>query len=131
MNGSDTESSELQGWRTKYYDSLQQLEQREAQWQRLERLLRGTISRLALALEGADEKLDRQLHRLRADVRGGADERRLSDLSAAVTDALDRLDHRRRDQERASPCSTMLQVLDTPGLGYKLNMKIVAARKTS
>jgi len=112
MDRSCTDSADGNGWRTKYYDSLQQLEQREAHWARLERLLRGTISRMALALEGADAQLDGSLRRLRADVRGGADEQRLIALSTAVTDALDRLDHSRRSRERAGPCATMLLLLE-------------------
>jgi len=116
MDESNTATSEIQAWRAKYYQSLEELEQREAHWQRLERLLRGTISRLALALEGADDKLDGPLRRLRADVRGGADEQRLSALSAAVTDALDRLDHSRRMEERSGPCATMLLLLERMSL---------------
>ena len=48
-------------WRTKYQDALRQLEARELEWDRIEKLLRKTIGRLSIAGRGIDDRLDRQL----------------------------------------------------------------------
>lgn len=48
-------------WRSKYQDTLEQLEARELEWAQIEALLRKTIGRLSIASRGFDDRLDKHL----------------------------------------------------------------------
>ena len=60
-------------WKTKYFDSLERLEQREAFWVEVEKTLRRFISRLSFVGQGRDDTLDNRLEKLRNRVRGEKD----------------------------------------------------------
>ena len=66
--GTDNRSN----WQQRYYATLEELEQKERDWQQAEDVLRRAISRLTLAAEGQDEALDKQLAELRLAIRNGA-----------------------------------------------------------
>ena len=57
--GSNPPSQDAEHWKQKYYDQLDQLEQKEQQWDGLESVLKKTISRLSLAAEGNHDQVDR------------------------------------------------------------------------
>lgn len=92
--GDDTHAAEIDQWRRKYLDQLEQYETHQQQWQQADELLRRTISRLALAAEGQDDSFDQHLHRLRDAIRDRADDAQLRTIIEAVSDALIRLDSR-------------------------------------
>ncbi len=94
-----TEAAEAGDWKLKYFDSLQVLERREAEWGSLERILRNATSRMALALQGMDPSLDGQLEQLRAAIRAGDGDRTLEKLSRSITESLDRLETRAPEPE--------------------------------
>lgn len=78
-------------WKDKYFDSLQQLEDKEATWEELQKLLRKAISRLAITAKGINKRLDKILSSIQAHSRDKKDialEQDLQDLS----DLLARLD---------------------------------------
>jgi len=56
-------------WKDKYYASLESLEDKEKEWAETDQLLRRCISRITLAADGQNKKLDEQLERLRNSVR--------------------------------------------------------------
>jgi len=56
-------------WKDKYYSSLETLEDKEKEWAEADQLLRRCISRITLAFDASDNKLDAQLERLRNTVR--------------------------------------------------------------
>ena len=59
----------MDNWKEKYYASLELLEEKEKEWSETDQLLRRCISRISLAADGQDRKLDEQLERLRNSVR--------------------------------------------------------------
>lgn len=85
-------------WRDKYLEAIQRLEEESARWSHLERLLRRIVSRLCLAADGVDERLDGELKILTDIMRcnGGIDglEGIVDPLSEAIV-ALDRRRHPR------------------------------------
>ena len=52
-------------WKSRYFDSLAELEQKERQWQSVESSLRRCISRLTFIGDGIDVQLDQRLEQLR------------------------------------------------------------------
>lgn len=71
-------------WRQKYYDSLNELEEREREWTELESLLRRSISHLTLLGDGQDPKLDEQLEYLRNIIRDEKDKERIRRLVEGI-----------------------------------------------
>lgn len=111
-------------WKSRYYDSLEQLEKKEKLWVRTEDLLRRAISRLTLAAEGLDNTLDEQLESLRSAFRDKADGSVLYQRVEAMSDTLLRLDQKKkasRTHKAATPSLTrLLDRLELPkGLGRK------------
>lgn len=87
-----SDAPEVEQWKRKYFDQLQEAETKEKEWQQLEDLLRKVASRLALAAGGQDEHLDRKLQKLRNAIRDQADSGELERVIEGVSDALMRLD---------------------------------------
>ncbi len=120
------EDDQLQAtqWKSRYYDSLEQLEKKEKLWVRTEDLLRRAISRLTLAAEGLDNTLDEQLESLRGAFRDKADGSVLYQRVEAMSDTLLRLDQKKkasRTEKATTPSLTrLLDRLELPkGLGRK------------
>ena len=70
-------------WKEKYFDSLQNLDDQQAQWNELEELLRKAATRLAITAKGIDKRLDRVLADIQSHIRKKNDQ--------ALTAALDKL----------------------------------------
>ena len=105
--------SSLESWKRKYYDSLEQIEQKERQWQQVEDLLRKTISRLTLAADGLDETLDVQLKALRDAIRDRAGTRELQSRIEAMSATLVKLDSKRAVQNALpGPVEVLAELLD-------------------
>ena len=51
-------------WKTKYFTSLQQLEDMETTWYKLEKLLRKAISRISISAKGINDQLDSLLQKI-------------------------------------------------------------------
>lgn len=79
-------------WKQKYYNSLDDIEHREKEWQALEELFKQTISRLSLAAEGKSDNLDRDLGQLRSSIRKGKDNRIIESILESVSKEIIRLD---------------------------------------
>jgi len=73
-------------WKDKYYTSLETLEDKEKEWQEADQLLRRCISRITLAFESKDRKLDEQLERLRNTVRREKDYDRIRNMIDAIVE---------------------------------------------
>jgi len=76
-------------WKTKYFDSLEKLERREAFWVDVETTLKRFISRLSFVGGGRDDKLDDRLEKLRNRVRGEKDLDRLDDMIEGINRRLE------------------------------------------
>lgn len=57
-------------WKDKFFTSLEDMDKKEKDWNEVEKALRRCISRLSLAADTTNPKLDDQLERLRNSVRG-------------------------------------------------------------
>lgn len=73
-------------WRKKYFQGLDELEHKEKAWKDLEALLRRALARLAVTGYGVDSSLDRRLDRLREAIRQGQDAAHLDALIQRVAD---------------------------------------------
>ena len=76
-------------WKTKYFDSLERLEQREVFWVEVEKTLRRFISRLSFVGQGRDDTLDNRLEKLRNRVRGEKDLNRLEGMIEGINHRLE------------------------------------------
>jgi len=99
-------------WRSKYQDTLDQLEAREVEWEQIESLLRKAIGRLSIAGRGFDERLDKHLFLIQELSREKRDEKlagALEKLSGAVA-AFDDTQTNRKSR-RSDPIMLMLELL--------------------
>ncbi|MCP3869244.1 MAG: diguanylate cyclase [Gammaproteobacteria bacterium] len=71
-------------WKMKYFDNLEELEQRETFWEEVESTLKRCISRLSFVGEGRDTLLDERLEALRNRVRGEKDLKRLQEMIEGI-----------------------------------------------
>jgi len=61
-----------QNWKLKYFDSLDELENKEKQWLSIEGLLKNSAIKMSLALDGIDYSFDKTLNELRKVFRSEA-----------------------------------------------------------
>ena len=105
--------SSTEQWKRKYYESLETIEQKEQRWKQLEEVLRKTISRLALAADGLDATLDKQLRDLRNAIRDRVSEAVLMQRIEVVSRTLVRLDSARLEKSHeAGPADGLGQLLE-------------------
>ncbi|MDH5325521.1 MAG: diguanylate cyclase [Gammaproteobacteria bacterium] len=98
-------------WKQKYLDSLDQLEQKEKHWESIETLLCLGINRVALAAEGVDSALDKQLEHLRKTIRSGKNYSGLEDIVESISKTLKRLDTQ-KDEHSNHPMAAWERLLD-------------------
>ena len=84
-------------WKQKYYDQLDSLEQKEAEWGKLETALKRTIGRLSLAAEGQHNSLDKHIDELRTAIKNNINRQRLD----SVVDDMSRVLTQLEDQKTA------------------------------
>ena len=108
-----------QQWKKKYYDSLDELETKENEWQELETLLRSVTIRMSLAIEGLDGSMDRNLDSLRSTLRKNPNKSELIKVIKNITNALDDLDelkkeisHSASDEKVQDGLQVMLRLLN-------------------
>jgi len=94
-------------WKQKYYDQLDRLEQKEADWEKLETTLKRTIGRLSLAAEGQHNSLDRHLDELRTTIKNNINRQRLD----VVVDDISRVLTQLEDQ-KAAPNRLAINLLE-------------------
>jgi len=85
---SDKGSRKADLWQRKYYQSLDELEQKEKQWQELESLLRLLALRLTLLSDASDEQLEKKLDKLRSNLRYEDNTLKFSPLIADISSAI-------------------------------------------
>ena len=89
-------------WKQKYLNSLDKLEKKEKHWQNTESLLKQGLTRVALAAEGQDTKLDDDLVLLRNILRKDIDLNHLENIVTELTQSVTRLDEQRSDKNATS-----------------------------
>jgi diguanylate cyclase len=100
-------------WKSRYYEALGEIEEREKQWRDAERLLRHLITRLTLAADNRHQLLNQSLTELRNAVRDGRDVLRLRELIDQISEQVAELDNMRsRNQEQTHPANILLSLMD-------------------
>lgn len=100
-------------WKSRYYEALGELEEREKVWRDTERLLHHLITRLTQAADSRHQALNQNLAELRNAVRDGRDILRLQELVDQINDQVVELDSMRsHSQDLAHPASILLEMLD-------------------
>ena len=84
----DTESQQIEEWKQKYYLSLTTLEQQQS----YDELLQRSLGRLALAAQGLDPALDRQLKSLRDVLRGKKDQQGIQKILNQMEKAITKME---------------------------------------
>ncbi|AGA84799.1 GGDEF domain-containing protein [Stutzerimonas stutzeri] len=92
-------SEEAERWKEKYLQLVERQDQLEARWEQRVDLLRRSLVRSSLAVEGADPAVERCLHAMREVLREGDLDDGLSQLVPRLEKAV--LDSERYRQERA------------------------------
>ena len=119
-----------ENWKQKYLASLDRLEQREKAWEATEALLKQGLSRVALAAQGLDAKLDKDLALLRKTLRAEIDLNHLEEVVADLTQSVTRLDDQRNDKSLAhTPQELLTQWLDSLSVPSALKSRIKELRK--
>jgi len=118
---------ELEQWKQKYYDQLDRLEKKEADWEKLESILKKTIGRLGLAAEGQHKTLDRHINELRNAIKNSIDRQRLDTIVDDISRTLAKIEDKQSNENRASIHSLelLIQKLSLPKRAEKPQAKLL------
>ncbi len=114
----DDESQALQ-WKKKYFSALEKLEQIEQKSADDDTLLRRSLSRISLALDGFDGQLDKQLDKLRNDIRSGRKSLHIGQLSEEISERGQALSQQQQSQPKSQ--QLLLALLEKLTLPSALN----------
>lgn len=99
-------------WKTRYYETLGELEQKEKAWREIERLLRHLVTRLSLAADVRHPPLSQSLTELRNAVRDGKEIVKLRTLIETISVQIGELDQIRSNRQALkNPARGILQSL--------------------
>jgi len=100
-------------WKSRYYEALGEIEEREKAWRDTETLLRQLINQLISAADGRHPPLTDSLSELRNGLREGRDVLRLNDIVDRIIAQVEELEVLRGgDQAQARPGGLLLAILD-------------------
>lgn len=112
-NNQDVDIDNQNRWKSRYYEALGEIEEREKVWRETERLLRDLITRLTLAADQRYQILNKNLIELRSAVRDGRDLLRLRELIEQISDQVVELDNiRSRSTDQSHPATIVLELLE-------------------
>ncbi len=110
-NETGKSSREADHWKKKYYDSLDELDERQREWGQLEKQLRLLVSRLTLITETDNTRLSKQLEKLRGQIRESSDLSRLQTLFSEINTAISHLPERPAGKDESANPARALQLL--------------------
>jgi len=118
---------ELEQWKQKYYDQLDRLEKKQADWDILEGTLKKTIGRLGLAAEGQHATLDRHINELRNSIKSTINRQNLESVVDDISRTLAKLEDKQVDENRQSIHSLELLIkkLKLPKSAEKSQAKLL------
>ncbi|MEJ2438189.1 MAG: GGDEF domain-containing protein [Gammaproteobacteria bacterium] len=100
-------------WKSRYYEALDEIEEREKAWRETERLLRHLVASLSLAADNRHRDLNQNLTELRNAVRDGQDMLSLRELIGHISAQVAELDNiRSQNSEQGHPASILLDLID-------------------
>jgi diguanylate cyclase len=93
---------ELEQWKQKYYDQLDNLEKKEQDWEDLQTTLKRAIGRLSLAAEGQHSSLDRHLNDLRSAMKNNINQQQIESIVDDISRILAKLEEGQGEAKRKS-----------------------------
>lgn len=118
----DTESQQIEEWKQKYYASITSLEQQQS----YDELLQRSLGRLALAAQGLDPALDKQLKSLRDVLRGKKDQQEIQKILNQMEKAITRMESASSKSNAQTPGEIIAELL----ISLKLTKPFKAEAKT-
>ena len=117
----------LEQYKQKYYDQLDQLEKKEADWEKLETTLKRTIGRLSLAAEGQHATLDRHIGDLRTAIKSTINRQRLDSIVDDISRLLTKLEENDKGSNRDSirTLELLIEKLSLPKTADKSRKKLL------
>jgi len=114
-------------WKQKYYDQLDQLEQKEKEWTDLESVLKKAIGRLSLAAEGHNTTIDRHIKDIRASVKSNINKHRLETILDDLSRLLAKIEESESapDKKIISSLHKLIENLELPGKCNKKKTKLI------
>ncbi len=114
-------------WKRKYYDQLDQLEQKEKEWGDLESVLKRAIGRLSLAAEGHDAAIDRYIKDIRTSVKSNINKHRLETILDDLSRLLAKIEENESvpDRQVISSLQKLIENIELPGKCNKAKTKLI------
>ena len=122
-------SRQAEHWKKKYYDSLDDLEEKEKAWREIETLLRQLTTRLTLVADVDDPAFDKQLEKLRNSIRDSRDLILLKPLIQDISAYIAKHDGLEKSTERQNPALPLQQLLDEITIPKELQRQHKHVRK--
>ncbi len=104
-----SDEQDIEKWKEKYYNQLDQLEKKEGDWGKLETTLKRTIGRLSLAAEGQHSSLDRHIKELRISIKNNIDHNQLDAIVDDISHVLTKLEEVNNEPQHTT-VSTLEQI---------------------
>ncbi len=125
----NTETSDQQ-WKTKYFNSLEELETKEKLWGVLDEAMRKSLSRMSVLIDGVDRQLDKELDYLRLSIRKGADGKKIRAILESVFSTLEKVEARRSKNKRLSSADAYGLLIDRLVLPKGCAKKVKGLKKS-
>ncbi len=119
-----------QQWKSKYFNSLEELEKKEKHWSGLENTMRTSMSRLSVLLNGIDKSLDKELDYLRLSIRKGADGNKIRVLLESMFETLERVEKLQSKRKKLNAPQAYDLLLDRLALPKGTARKVKALKKS-
>jgi len=119
-----------QQWKSKYFNSLEELEKKEKHWSGLENTMRTSMSRLSVLLNGIDKSLDKELDYLRLSIRKGADGNKIRVLLESMFETLERVENNQSKRKKLNAPQAYDLLIDRLALPKGTARKVKALKKS-
>ena len=123
----------IEEWKGKYFDQLERLENKEANWELLEATLKRGIGRLSIAAEGQHLELDGHLAKLRRSIKRDFNHQQLEPIIDDISAILAQLEEKNSSPERSvtSALLSLVSNLQFPESQQKACKKIIKTLEKS
>ncbi|GMR08155.1 MAG: hypothetical protein BMS9Abin26_1160 [Gammaproteobacteria bacterium] len=131
MSYKDDKDQTAEQWKQRYYAALEEHEKKEKESKNAQAALRRSISRLSLAADGVNAKLDTQLEHLRNTVRSVEDPVRLQNMIDQIIDVASKVknDESTKDESNDLLSEALSEILDKVKLPKSVSKQEKILRK--